>query len=212
MHLPFFLIWHIWLARNQFIFEDKKPDITSIALAIKNQLLHYPVKLQHNISRRNIGPAPTLNYPVGFFDGASTRNKGGAGIMLMLSLEHHFHFKMGLGISTNARAKLLALWTLLCYAKSMGLPHLHIFGNSAVIINWFNHRSALSLITLDGWCLHIRELESHFICLTASHIYREHNTYADSLSKEALTLASGHLHFLEFSDGMCIHQGSHYLF
>ena len=132
--------------------------------------------------------------------------------MLLLSLEHHFHFKLGLGISTNTRDELLALWTLLSCAKSMGLPHLHIFGDFVVIINWFNHHLALSLLTLDGWCLHIRELESHFIRLSATHIYREHNTYADSLSKEALTLASGHLHFLEFSDGMCIHQGSHILF
>ena len=184
----------------------------AIALAVKNQLLHYPVKSQHNISRRNIGSAPILHFPVSFFDGASARNMGGAGIMLLLNHKHHFHFKLGLGLSANTRAELLTLWTLLRCTICMGLPHLHIFGDSAVIINWFNHRSSLTHLTLDGWCHHIRELESHFIRLSATHIYREHNAHADRLSKEALTLASGHLHFLEFFDGMCIHQGSHILF
>ena len=166
MHLPFFLIWHIWLARNQCIFEDKNPDVTFTALSIKNQLLLYPVRSQHKISRRNIRPTPIVKYPMGFFDGASTKNRGGAGVQLMLSHDHHFYFKLGLGPSTNTRAELLALWNLLHCAKSMGLPHLHILGDSTVIINWFNHQSALSLLTLDGWCLHIRELESHFIHLS----------------------------------------------
>ena len=212
MYLPFFLIWHIWLAGNHCIFEDKKPDVTTTSLTIKNHLLLFPVSTQHNLSRRNIGPAPTLTFPVGFFDGASAKNKRGVGVQLMLSNDHHFCFKLGVGHSTNTRSKLLPLWTLLHCAKSMGLPHLHIHGDSTVIINWFKHQSTLSLLTLDGWCHLIRELEYHFIHLSATHIFREHNTYADSLSKEALTLASGQLQFLEFTNGDCIHQGSYYLF
>ena len=35
---------------------------------------------------------------------------------------------------------------------------------------------------------------------------------ADSLSKEALTLAPGQLHFTEFTNGECIDQGSFLLF
>ena len=173
MYLPFFLIWHIQLAGNHCIFEDKKPDVTTTALSIKNHLLLFHVSTQHNLSRRNIGPAPTMTFPAGFFDGASTKNKGGVGVQLMLSNDHHFCFKLGVGLSTNTRSELLALWTLLHYAKIMGLPHLHIHGDSAVIINWFNHRSTLSLLTLDGWCHFIRELEPHFIQLSSIHIERE---------------------------------------
>ena len=100
---------------------------------------------------------------------------------------------MGVGLSTNTRSELLALWTLLYCAKSLGLPTLHIHRDSTVIINWFNIRSTLSSLALDGWCQCIRDLEPFFIQLDAVHIFREHNTKVDSLSKEALTLALGHL-------------------
>ena len=66
--------------------------------------------------------------------------------------------------------------------------------------------------SLDGWCHCIRELEPYFMQLTAIHIYREHNTMVDSLSKEALTLAPGQLQFSEFTMGECIDQGSFSLF
>ena len=35
---------------------------------------------------------------------------------------------------------------------------------------------------------------------------------ADSLSKEALTLALGQLQFIEFTNGECIDQGTFYIF
>ena len=110
---------------------------------------------------------------------------------------------MGVGLSTNTRSELLALWTLLYLAKSLGLPTLHIHGDSTVIINWFNRRSTLSSLALDGWCQCIYDLEPYIIQLDAVHIFREHNTKADSLSKEALTLASGLLQCTEFTDGEC---------
>ena len=119
---------------------------------------------------------------------------------------------MGVGPSTNTRSKLLALWTLLHCVNHMGLPSLLIHGDSVVIINWFNHRSALTLLSLDGWCHYIRELETDFIQLTATHIFREQNTMADNLSKEALTLPQGQLQFAEFTNGECIDQGTLYLF
>ena len=134
--------------------------------------------------RRTIGSAPCLTFPAGFFDEASTNHLGGVGVHLLLSNEHYFYFKLGIGLSTNTKSELLAMWTLLHCAKCMGLPSLHIHGDSAVIINWFNHRSALSLLSLDGWCQCIRELETDFIQISASHIYREHNTMADAYPKK----------------------------
>lgn len=193
--------------QNKCIFQDKKPDVSYAVLSIKNHLQLYHVIAQQKKLRRNIAPAPILNFPAGFFDGASTKHMGGVGVHLLLSQNHYYYFKLGVGLSTNTRSELLALWTLLQCAKIMGLPHLHIHGDYAVIINWFIHRSTLSLLTLDGWCHFIRELEPHFIQLSSIHIQREHNTTVDSLSKEALTLA-----FTEFTTGECIDQGSYFLF
>ena len=129
-----------------------KPDIYFTVLSIKNLLQLYPVNMQLKNIRRTIGPAPTLVFPVGFFDGASTNRMGGIGVQLLLSKDHYLCFKLGVGLSTNTKSELLALRTLLHYAKIMGLPNLHIHGESVVIINWFNQRSALTLLTLDGWC------------------------------------------------------------
>ena len=55
-------------------------------------------------------------------------------------------------------------------------------------------------------------MEPYFIQLKAVHIFREHNTKADSLSKEALTLALDYFQFTKFIDGECTDQGTFQLF
>ena len=44
------------------------------------------------------------------------------------------------------------------------------------------------------------------------HIYREHNTLADGLSKEAINLDMGHENFAEFLDGFVINKGHFVLY
>ena len=153
-----------------------------------------------------------LSFPAGFFDGVSANNVGGVGAQLILSNDHHFCFKLGVGPSTNTRSEVLALWTLLYCARHMGFSSLFFHGDSVVIINWFNRRSALTLLSLDGWCHCIRELETDFIQLTTTHIQREHNTMPYNLSKEALTLPQGQLQYVEFTNGECIYQCTLFLF
>ena len=120
---------------------------------------------------------------------------------------------MGVGQSTNTRAELItALWTFLISAKLFGLPYLHIHGDSTVIINWFNRRSVLSSLSLDGWCRNIRDLKSFFIQLVVVHVYRECNVMDDGLSKEALSKASGLLQYSEITEGECTEYGTVQLF
>ena len=57
-----------------------------------------------------IGPPPELIHPVGFFDGAASTGKGGAGILIAISKVHSIKIKLGCGSSTNTKAELLALW------------------------------------------------------------------------------------------------------
>ena len=115
---------------------------------------------------------------------------------------------MGCGQSTNTRSELLALWALLVISKKIGLPFLHVRGDSTTIINWINGRVSLSALNLDAWCQNIRELESSFLHLDFLHVYREFNVKADGLSKEALSLASGLLLYSEFTDGECVGNGT----
>ena len=137
-YLPLLLSWQIQLTRNKCVFEDKQPDIFHVVHTIRKQLQLYPVISQQKSKRRTIEPAPIFYFPAGFFDGASANQMGGIGVHLLISQDHYFCFKLGVGISTNTRSELLALWTLLYCAKIMGLPTLHILGDSSIIIKQFN--------------------------------------------------------------------------
>ena len=72
---------------------------------------------------------------------------------------------MGCGKRTNTREELLALWELLYFAVAIGLPTLHVCGDSSVIINWANDKESLSYLGLDYWCDDILELKASFLSL-----------------------------------------------
>ena len=137
---------------------------------------------------------------------------GGAGVFLAISHVHSFHIKLGCGSSTNTRVELLALWSLLYWEKVLGLPSLHIFGDSCVIINWAIGKAALACLALDNCCEAIRQMMPNFLSLDLQHVYREHNQSADGLSKEALVLDSGFCHISEFYDDSVIQSGEFKLF
>ena len=115
--------------------------------------------------------------------------------------QHYISIKLGCGHSTNTRAKLLALWALLYIAKDIGLPYLHVFGDSSVIINWAKEKSTLAIVNLEAWCDNTKKLISSFTFVDFSHVYREYNMTADTLSKEGLHMAPGHLTFTEICKG-----------
>ena len=151
-----------------------------------------------------IGPPLELIYLVGFFDGATSARKGGAGVLLAISKVHSFHIKLGCGSSTNTKPELLALWVLLYWANFFGIPYLHIFGDSSIIINWALGMASLSYLVLDNWCETIRQMMPKFLSLEFQHVYIEHNQTAGGFSKEALDMDSGLCHIFEFYDDYVI--------
>ena len=120
--------------------------------------------------------------------------------------------KLGCECSTDTRAELLALWALLSIAKDIGLPYLHIFGDFSVIINWAKDESTLTIVNLEAWCNNIKKLISWFTSVDFNHVYREYNRRADSLSKDGLLLAPGHLTYMEYCKGDTFREVSHQLF
>ena len=94
----------------------------------------------------------------------------------------------------------MALWASLYIAKDIGLPYLHIFGDSSVIINWEKDESTLAIVNLEAWCVNTRKLMSLFTFVDFSNVYREHNKRVDTLSKEGLYMDSCHLSFTEICE------------
>ena len=71
------------------------------------------VPILQNSSKTLTAPAPSFDFPAGFFDGAGSNGIGGIGVHILISEEHYFCIKMGGGLSMNTRSELLALWVLL---------------------------------------------------------------------------------------------------
>ena len=101
---------------------------------------------------------------------------------------------------------------LLVFAKELGIPSLHVYGDSFSIINWVKDKESLPTLNLDGWCHSIMELKMYFLTLDFLHVYKENNKREDSLSKEALSMVHGLLTFNEFYEGVIIGSGLIQLF
>ena len=132
--------------------------------------------------------------------------------MIYLNDTHFFSFSMGCGSSTNTRAELLALWEILRVSLMMGIPVHLMYGDSMVIISWLNRISTLDVPALIHWCDEIRNLLQLAPQVIFKHIFREHNSLADGLSKQALKLDMGHEFFSKNLDGMVINDGHFVLF
>ena len=206
MYLPIFLLWNLWKTRNNIIFENIDPNIprlcNRICLETSTHLAPHP----KNYRSRNIGPPPRTRFPVAFFDGVVVASLGGAGIVIWLNDHHLFSITLGCGPSTNTRVELLALWALLSVAKDFGLPYLYVFSDSLVIRNWVNGDSSLNMVNLDAWCYNTKMLLSAFTHVDISHVYREYNTRADTLSKARLMKDVGNLTLSEICDGEALEE------
>jgi len=113
------------------------------------------------------------------------------GAILYLSNTHLFKIQMGLGNGTNNFAELITLRHLLQFSLVKQCRHLQIYGDSKIIINWFNnisiyHAFSLRHILDDALCL-----RAHFDTIVCHHIYRDRNQVSDQLSKEAAVKPSG---------------------
>ena len=56
------------------------------------------------------------------------------------------------------------------------------------------------MVNLEAWCINIRQLISLFTFVDFSHVFREHNKRVDTLSREGLSMAAGHLSLTEICE------------
>ena len=81
-----------------------------------------------------------------------------------------------------------------------------------VIISWLNRSAALDVPALMHWCKDIKNMLQLAPQVIFKHIFREHNSLVDGLSKQELNLDMGHGFFSENLDGMVINDGHFVLF
>ena len=75
-----------------------------------------------------------------------------------------------------------------------------------MIINWVNGESSLNMVNLEAWCYNTKILLSLFTHVEFSHVYREYNKRADTLSKAGLKEAAGYLTLFEICEGEALEE------
>jgi len=200
VNLPIIVNWSIWKARNRMIFGDKPIHWPLIEAGIITAFRELPDPPPPKIQQPNPPPLIDQGTPWAFFDGAANTQSCGGSFILHKTDQHLFNIKAGLGAGTNNYAELITLHHLLHFALSHHCTSINIYGDSQIIINWFNDISTCHMHTLSIILNEVLELKAAFNNITVSHIYREYNKGADKLSKEAALMDRGVWEITEIQD------------
>jgi ribonuclease HI len=68
-------------------------------------------------------------------------------------------------------------------AVELGVKCLHVFGDSAQVINQLNKDWDMTSKKMDAYCKEIRKLEGKFYGIKYTHVVRDKNQAANELSK-----------------------------
>jgi len=87
---------------------------------------------------------------VGYFDGASQGDGGRCGVGAVILLPTNFTLKVSLmcGKGTNTRGEIMALWVLFHMENSINIDSLQIFGDSKIVVDWFNSKALIQVVGL----------------------------------------------------------------
>jgi ribonuclease HI len=138
-----------------------------------------------------------LDRVVAWFDGAAQQGGSpcGAGGKIALNSHTCFRWTLNCGQGTNMKAKLLGAWASLILACRLHTDELLLLGDSKIIIDWLNGQADFHVVALERWKERTQEATLSIRNLSFSHIYREENSEADTLSKKALHMPSGQICF-----------------
>jgi hypothetical protein len=107
--------------------------------------------------------------------------------------EGGFIHQFGIWLGSDLKNKLLLLYLklLLLLAKERNISHLHIYGDSQLVINWMTGVYSMQNYSLQPLFQNIKSYCEHFSHITFDHVFRERNQEANSLSKAGLELDHG---------------------
>jgi ribonuclease HI len=118
-----------------------------------------------------------------FFDGASTKDSAGAGVVLISPSKEAIHLSFKLDFkTTNNIAEYEALLLGLNSAKEMGIKGLKVFGDADLIIQQVNSTFQAKHVRLKAYRDEVWKLRDSFSIFDISYIPRAMNHLADSLA------------------------------
>ena len=127
----------------------------------------------------------------------------GAGGVLFISDDHYFTFKAGLDFGTNNFVELIGLKLLPTLSLEHNYKHLHIFGDSQLVINWATGKYRIQNIQLAQILLKVHRLADLFENVHFMHIYRERNSCAHLPTKDGSNVSNGSWQISEHRAAEC---------
>jgi ribonuclease HI len=117
-----------------------------------------------------------------YFDGASTKDSTGAGVVLISPLEKAMHLSFKLDFkTTNHIAEYEALILGLNTSKEMGIKGLKVFGYADLIIQQVNSTFQAKHVRLKAYRDEVWKIRDSFSIFGISYIPRDMNHIANSL-------------------------------
>jgi len=121
-----------------------------------------------------------------FFDGASTKDSTGAGVVLISPSKEVIHLSFKLDFkTTNNISEYEALLLGLNATKDMGIKGLKVFGDADLIIQQVNNTFQAKHVRLKAYKDEVWRLRDSFSIFDISYIPKAMNHLADSLTISA---------------------------
>lgn len=184
------ILWQIWCARNQFIFEGRtasEEETLTKAVVLAREWLNSQEKKPQTIPRkRSHQPRVPENCSIINTDAAwrATTQLAGLGCTIKAQ-ERSYEFKStAQWVGSAVAAEGLAIREALSICRNLGLHRLHFLSDSASLIKAINSGDVPP--ELYGIISDIVSLCSSFVVTSFSWISREQNSAADLLAKQCL--------------------------
>ena len=163
--------------------QTNKPNI-SIVIPVS---LKYISDISSPVNKIKI--FPQYEYSMNF-DGCSKGNPGpsGIGAVIYHNGQEIWASCQYIGTRTNNQSEYSALILGLKEALSRNIKHLHVFGDSQLVINQITNVYKVKNNLLQELYQEVQTLKTQFEYIEFNHVYREFNKRADALSNMALNV------------------------
>jgi ribonuclease HI len=119
-----------------------------------------------------------------YFDGSLNIDGAGVGVLFHSPTNEQLRYVLRIYFPTsNNTAEYEACLHCMRIAVKLGVKHLYVYGDSALVINRLNKDWDTTSKKMDAYCKEIRKLEGKFYGIEYTHVVWDKNQAADALSK-----------------------------